>query len=453
MINEKTAKIITEVPGPKSREWDAKRKEYVSGGVGVSFDIYVDEAKDALIKDIDGNVFIDVAAGFGVQNAGHCDDEVVKAIQKQAARYIHPSFQVTPYQEYVELAELIGKITPGSFKKKVMFANSGSEAVENAVKIAKRYTKKSGIVSLEAAFHGRTYMAMGLTSKYKPYKNGMGPFPGDLYKLPSPYCYRCEYGCTYPECGLACAEKFRTLLKAEWCPDAIAAVIAEPVQGEGGFIVPPKDYLKTLSGICKENGILFIADEVQAGFARTGKLFACENFDIAPDLLTLSKSIAAGVPMSAVVGRSEIMDGVQKGEVGGTYGGSPLGCVASMKVIEKMQKQDLSGRAIKIGKHIYDKGLELKEKYDFVGDVRGIGAMVGWEFVTDKKTKEPNENAVISIVDYAYKKGVLLISAGLFHSVIRFLPPLVMTDEQLDYVLKTLDEAAANYAAEHAKTK
>lgn len=446
MINGKTAKIVTEVPGPKSREWDAKRREYVCGGVSVALGIYVDEAKDALIKDIDGNVFIDVAAGFGVQNTGHCDEEVVKAIQKQAARYIHPGFQVTPYTEYVELAEMLSKLTPGSFKKKVMFANSGSEAVENAVKIAKRYTGKTGIVSLEAAFHGRTYMAMGLTSKYKPYKNGMGPFPGDLYKLPSPYCYRCQFGCTYPECGLACAEKLGTQLKGEWSSDAIAAVIAEPVQGEGGFIVPPKDYLKTLGGICRDNGILFIADEVQAGFARTGRMFACENFDVEPDLMTLSKSIAAGVPMSAVVGRSEVMDGAEKGEVGGTYGGSPLGCVASMKVIEKIQKQDISGKAVKIGKRIYDKGLELKEKYDFVGDVRGIGAMVGWEFVKDKKSKEPDEIAVERIIGYAFQKGVLLISAGLFHNVIRFLPPLVMTDSQLDYVLEVLGEAAADYA-------
>lgn len=446
MINEKTAKIITEVPGPISKEWDAKRCEFVSGGVGVSFGIYVDEAKDALIKDMDGNVFIDVAAAFGVQNTGHCDDEVVSAIQKQAERYIHPSFQVTPYAEYVALAEKLTEITPGSFKKKVMLANSGSEAVENAVKIAKRYTKKSGIVSLEAAFHGRTYMAMGLTSKYKPYKNGMGPFPGDLYKIPSPYCYRCEYGSTYPECGLACAEKFRTMLKAEWSADAIAAVIAEPQQGEGGFIAPPKDYFKALHSICKENDILLIADEVQSGFARTGKMFACENFGLEPDIITLSKSIAAGVPMSAVVGRAEIMDAAQKGEIGGTYGGSPLACVASMKVIEKIQKQNLTARAEIIGKRIFDKGEELKEKYDFVGDVRGMGAMIGWEFVTDKKSKAPNEYAVNSIIDYAFKKGVLLISAGIYHSVIRFLPPLVITDEQLDFVLATLDDAIANYA-------
>lgn len=446
MISEKTAKIVTEVPGPKSKAMDEKRKEYVSPGVGVSFGIYVDEAKDALIKDIDGNVFIDVAAAFGVQNSGHCDDEVVAAIQKQAARYIHPSFQVTPYSEYVELAEMLAKLTPGKFKKKVMFANSGSEAVENAVKIAKRYTGKPGIVSLEAAFHGRTYMAMGLTSKYKPYKNGMGPFPADLYKMPSAYCYRCEYGCSYPECGLACAEKFRTLLKAEWSADVIAAVIVEPVQGEGGFIVPPKGYLKAIHEICKENNILLIADEVQAGFGRTGKMFACENYDVEPDLMTLSKSIAAGVPMSAVVGRAEVMEGVKKGEIGGTYGGSPLGCVASMKVIEKIQKQDLCGRADLIGKRIYDKGLELKDKYGFIGDVRGVGAMVGWEFVTDKTSKTPNEEAVDFIIAYAMKKGVLLISAGLFHSVIRFLPPLVMTDEQLDVVLEVLEEAVAAYA-------
>lgn len=446
MISEKTVKLVTSVPGPKSLEFDAQRRQYISSGVGIAFGIYVAEAKDALIKDVDGNVFIDMAAGFGVQNAGHCDEEVVKAIQIQAARYIHPSFQVTPYPEYIELAKRLCELTPGKFPKKVMFANSGSEAVENAVKIAKRYTGKQGIVSLEAAFHGRTYMAMGLTSKVKPYKNGMGPFPSELYKMPGPYCYRCEFGSTYPECGLACVEKFRTLLKAEWSADNLAAVIAEPVQGEGGFIVPPKDYFTALSKICQENKILLIIDEVQAGFGRTGRMFASENFDLEPDLMTLSKSIAAGVPLSGVVGRAEVMDGVNKGEIGGTYGGSPLACVASLKVIDKMIEQHLPERAVVIGQKLLDKGFEFKEKFDFVGDVRGIGAMVGYEFVKDPVTKEPNEQAVDYIINYCLQKGVLLISAGLFHSVIRFLPPLVITDEQLAYVLKTLEEAMVDYA-------
>jgi 4-aminobutyrate aminotransferase/(S)-3-amino-2-methylpropionate transaminase len=288
-------------------------------------------------------------------------------------------------------------------------------------------------------------MAMALTSKMKPYKLGMGPFPGETYKIPSPYCYRCPYGCTYPECDLACAEKFRTLLKAEMCPEAIAAVIAEPVQGEGGFIVPPKDYFTVLHAICKENDILLIADEVQAGFSRTGKMFASENFMIEPDLIALSKSIAAGVPLSAVVGRAEVMDGVEKGNIGGTYGGSPLACVASMKVIEKMQKLNLPERANIIGKKILSKGLEFKEKYSSIGDVRGIGAMIGFEFVKDRQTKEPDENAIDYIINYCFQKGILLISAGLFHNVIRFLPPLVITDGQLDYVLNTLDEAIGLY--------
>lgn len=445
MISEKTAKIVTSVPGPKSLELEVWRKQYVSSGVGVAFSIYVEEAKDALIKDIDGNVFIDMAAAFGVQNAGHCDEDVVNAIQKQAARYIHPSFQVTPYPEYIDLAERLCEITPGKFPKKVMFANSGSEAVENAVKIAKRFTGKQGIVSLEAAFHGRTYMAMGLTSKVIPYKNGMGPFPSELYKMPGPYCYRCEFGSSYPECGIACAEKFRTLLKGEWSADNIAAVIAEPVQGEGGFIVPPKDYFDVLRKICQEHNILLIIDEVQAGFGRTGRMFASENFNIEPDLMTMSKSIAAGVPLSGVIGRAEIMDGVRKGEIGGTYGGSPLACVASMKVINKMIEQHLPERANLIGKKLYDKGLEFKAKYNFVGDIRGLGAMVGYEFVKDPLTKEPNEEAVEHIINYCFKEGVLLISAGLFHSVIRFLPPLVITDDQLDYVLKTLEEAMLDY--------
>lgn len=442
MITEKTAKIVTEqVPGPKSQELLTKRLQYVPQGIGSGTQIFVEETKDALIKDVDGNVFLDFAAGIGVQNVGHCDREVVDAIKDQAEKYIHPCFHVVMYEPYVELAEKLVELTPGEHAKKVMFANSGAEAVENAVKIARKYTKKTGIISLECAFHGRTYMAMTLTSKVKPYKNGFGPFSPDTYKIPSPYCYRCPMGSTYPECGLACAEKLRTLLKGELAADMIAAVIAEPVQGEGGFIVPPKDYLPTLQEICQENGIVFIVDEVQAGFGRTGKMFASEHFGIQPDLMTLSKSIAAGVPLSGVVGKAEIMDAPGPGEIGGTYGGSPLACAASLKVIEKIQKENLAEQANKIGEIIKSRLSQMQEKYPIIGNIRGLGAMVAVEFVKDQTTKEPYPEIVKKAIADCYQKGFIFLSAGIFSNLIRFLPPLVMTEEQVHAGMDALDKA------------
>jgi len=442
MITEQTAKIVTQqVPGPKSKELLEKRQKYVAKGIGSSTEVFVEEAQGALIKDIDGNVFLDFAAGIGVQNVGHCDKEVVEAIQKQSEKYIHPCFHVAMYEPYVALAEKLAQLTPGEAEKKVMLANSGAEAVENAIKISRKYTKKTGVISLECAFHGRTYMAMTLTSKVKPYKNGFGPFSPDTYKIPSPYCYRCPMGSSYPECGIACAEKLRTLLKGELSADMIAAVIAEPIQGEGGFIVPPKEYLPTLQSICNENGIVFIVDEVQAGFARTGKMFASEHFNIQPDLMTLSKSIAAGVPLSAVVGKAEIMDAPGPGEIGGTYGGSPLACVASLKVMEKIDQENLAEQALKIGQIIKSRLGQMQEKYPVIGDIRGLGAMVAVEFVKDPASKEPYPEIVKKIIADCYQKGFIMISAGIFSNLIRFLPPLVMTEKQVHDGMDALEEA------------
>lgn len=441
MIDAKLPQIITELPGEKSRELLAQKSKYVTDSISVACDVFVQETKDAMIMDVDGNIFLDVAAAIGVQNTGHCDENVIAAVKEQLDAYIHPCFQVLPYQPYIDLAKSLTSIAPIWGSVKAFFANSGAEAVENAVKFARKYAKKQGIVSLETAFHGRTYMAMGLTSKVKPYKNGLGPFPGETYKIPSPYCYRCPMNCKYPECGLACVERFDTLLKTELSGDNIAAVIAEPVQGEGGFIVPPKDYFKALVEVCRKHDILFIADEIQSGFARTGKIFAIENFNVEPDIMTLSKSIAAGLPLSAVVGKAEIMDAPGKGEVGGTYGGSPIACVAALKVIEKIASEDLCERAIKLGRLMGYRFSQMKEKYEVIGDVRGLGAMVGVEFVTDKASKEPNKSLVAKIIKYCYQKGVILLSAGIYGNVIRMLPPLVMSDEQMSFVLDTIEEA------------
>lgn len=441
MIEELNAKIVTSIPGPKSLELTKKREKYVAKGVSCSAPIFVDEAKGALIKDIDGNVFVDFAGAIGVQNVGHADDGVVEAIKAQLDKFIHPSFHVNMYESYVALAEKLTEIAPGNTPKKAMFANSGAEAVENAIKIARAYTKKDGVISLQGSFHGRTNMTMSITSKYKPYKNGFGPFATETYKTEAAYCYRCPVGCKYPECGIACGEKLKTMLKTVISKDMIACLIAEPVQGEGGFVIPPKEYFKMLRDICTENDIIFIVDEVQAGFARTGKIFAHEHFDVEADIITMSKSIANGVPLSAVVGKSDIMDAACVGGIGGTYGGSPLGCVAALKVIEKIEKEDLCGTANEVGDYIIGRLNEFKEKYDVVGDVRGLGAMIGLEFVKDRATKEPYAELVKKITTYCFKHGVIFLNAGLFGNVVRFLPPLVITKDQLAYGLDVLEAA------------
>lgn len=438
-MEETNAKIVTPVPGPKSKELVKKREKYVAKGVGTSYPIFAAEAKGALVKDVDGNVFVDFAGGIGVQNIGHRDDGVVEAVKEQLDKYIHACFHVNMYEPYVDLAEKLTEVTPGNYPKKAMFVNSGAEAVENAIKIARAYTGKSGIISMQGSFHGRTNMTMSITSKYKPYKNGFGPFACETYKTDYAYCYRCPLGKKYPGCGIACAEKLRTMLKTVVSPDMIACLIAEPVQGEGGFVVPPKKYFQELQKICNENNIVFIVDEVQAGFARTGKLFAHEYHKVDADLITMSKSIANGMPIAAVVGKSEIMDAACVGGIGGTYGGNPLSCVAALKVIEKIQKDNLNEKSVELGKAITARLNDMKEKYDVIGDVRGLGSMIGLEFVKDRDTKEPNSELVSKILDYCFKHGVMFLNAGLFGNVIRFLPPIVMTDEQLKYGLDTLE--------------
>lgn len=445
MIDEKMAAIVTpDLPGPGSRAILTRRQQAVARGVSNSTGIFVAEAQGALVKDVDGNVFLDFAAGIGVQNVGHNDPEIIQAIKAQADKYIHPCFHVEMYEPYVALAEKLGQLTPGNFLKKAMFANSGAEAVENAVKISRKYTGKINILALESAFHGRTYMTMTLTGKVKPYKNGFGPFCPEVAKIPSAYCYRCPVGSGYPQCGLACVEKFKALLKSELAADQIAALIAEPVQGEGGFIVPPPEYLPALQSVCRENQIVFVVDEVQTGFARTGKVFASEHYGVEPDLMTLSKSLAAGVPISAVVGRAEIMDAPNPGEIGGTFGGNPLGCAAGLQVIAKILREDLPGRAARIGQIIQSRLEQMKEKYAGIGDVRGLGAMAAVEFVKDRKTKEPDAAMVKEVIGHALRKGVILIGAGIFSNVIRLLPPLVMTEEQVNYGMHVLDEAIAS---------
>jgi len=441
MIEETNVKLITAIPGPKSKQIVEERKKYVATGVSMSTDVAIAEAKGALVKDVDGNVFLDFAAGIGVQNVGHCDDGVIAAIKDQLDKYIHPCFHVATYEPYVALAKKLTEITVGSYEKKVMLANSGAEALENAIKVAKTYTKKTGILSATGSFHGRTNMTMSITSKYKPYKNGFGPFAPETYKFDYPYTYRNGGTMSDVEFGKACAEKLRLMLKTTISPDMIACLIVEPLQGEGGFVAPPKEYMQELQKICNENNIVFVVDEVQAGFGRTGKMFAHEHYGIEPDIITMSKSIAAGVPLSAVVGKKEIMDSACIGGIGGTYGGSPLACVAALKVIEKIEKEDLCDKSLKLGAYITGRLNEMKEKYNVIGDVRGLGSMIGVELVTDRTTKEPAADLVKAVIKKCYEKGVILINAGLLGNVIRFLPPLVMTEEQVKYGMDSLEEA------------
>ncbi|AKL95066.1 4-aminobutyrate aminotransferase GabT [Clostridium aceticum] len=434
-------KVITKtIPGNKSLEWIQKRQQYVPKGVGNITPVVAKTAKGALIEDLDGNVFLDFAAGIGMQNIGHGHGAVIEAIQEQTENLLHPCFHVTMYEGYIKLAEKLAKKAPGTGEKKAMLANSGAEAVENAIKIARKYTGKTGVISLECAFHGRTYMAMTLTSKVNPYKNGFGPYVPETYKIPSAYCYRCPYG-GRENCKMGCLERVKNLLKGELSPDNIAALIVEPIQGEGGFILQPPAFLKGLEKICKENNIVFIVDEIQSGFARTGTLFASEGCGLDPDLMTLSKSLGAGIPISAVVGKDEIMDAPGAGEIGGTYGGSPLGCQAALEVLKVIETENMLAKAQRIGKQLEKRLQSMKKDFEVIGDVRGVGAMYAIEFVKSRETKEPYPEIVKKITDYALQKGVIFISAGIYSNVLRFLPPLVMTEEQVEDGMDVLEKA------------
>ncbi|MCY9693223.1 4-aminobutyrate--2-oxoglutarate transaminase [Paenibacillus alginolyticus] len=429
-LTRKFVSVSSEFPGVRTRELLEKRKTYVPNGIGNNTPIFVQRAEGALIYDPDGNVFLDFAGAIGTLNVGHCPPEVVEAVQMQAGKYIHTCFHVAMYEPYVTLAEKLSQITPGQFPKKTMFLNSGAEAVENAVKIARKYTGKSGIVSFTRGFHGRTLLGMSLTSKVKPYKYKMGPFAPSIYKAQYPYPLYRPDGMSEKEYASYCVRQFEDFLLTEAAPEELAAVIMEPVQGEGGFIVPPIAFVKGIYDICKKNGILFIADEIQTGFGRTGTMFASEHFDIEPDLITMSKSIAAGMPISAVTGRAEVMDAPSPGEIGGTYGGSPLGCAAALAVIEKIEREQLVERSRQIGQTIHRYFIGLQQRVPLVAEVRGLGAMFAVEFI-DPETKQPAKEFVAALQKECYEAGVILLTAGMYGNVIRFLTPLVITDEQL----------------------
>ena len=422
-----------------NQELMALRQKHVPPGPFNITPIFVKKAKGAIIEDVEGKHYIDFAGGIGVENVGHCAEQVVSAIKEQAEQFIHTCFHVAMYEPYIELARRMNEITPGDFAKKTMFVNSGAEAVENGVKIARYATKRPAIIAFQNAFHGRTYMAMTLTSQVKPYKWGFGPFCPEVYRMPFAYCYRCPFGLRYPVCGISCADYLEEFFTGNVAADAVAALIVEPVQGEGGFIVPPAEYLKRIKAICENHGILFIMDEIQSGMGRTGKLFACEHFDVTPDIILTGKSLGAGLPIAAVTGKAEIMDAPHVGGLGGTYGGNPVSCKAGLAVLDLLN-DDMLEMAVQLGDKVRGRFVNLQEKYEIIGDVRGLGPMIGMELVKDRASKEPAGDEAAELVKRCYEKGLIVIRCGPYHNVIRILMPFVITDDQLEEGFAILED-------------
>ncbi len=441
-----TIQLRTPVPGPKSQEWMRRRHAAVARGVSHATSIFAARAEGAVVEDVDGNRFLDFAGGIGVVNAGHRAPRVVAAIREQVDAFLHTCFSVAPYAKYIELSEKLNSLVPGNFPKKTILVNSGAEAIENAVKIARCYTHRPAIICFEDAFHGRTMLTMSLTSKTHPYKAGFEPFATDIYRIPYAYCYRCSYSLQYPSCNVFCAQHLEDTFKRVVAAEAVAAVVVEPVLGEGGFVAPPSDFFKIIQDICRRHKILFIADEVQSGFGRTGAMFASERYGITPDILISAKSIAGGLPLAAVTGRAEIMDAPGVGGLGGTYGGNPLACAAALAVLETIEKEGLLARAEKLGNRFDARARDWKRKHPLIGDVRGLGAMRAIELVRSPDKREPAKEETEQVLRYCHEHGLILISAGSYGNVVRVLMPLVITDEQFEEGLDVLEGALASVA-------
>lgn len=447
MLREELPKIITEkVPGPKSQALIDRRHAAIPDAIGCAYPVAIKRGEGAMVEDLDGNIFLDWVGGVGVLNVGYSQPSMIAAVKEQADRFFHGMFNIVTHEGYVALAEKLNEIVPvKGEKKRTFFANSGAEADENAVKIARGYTKRPNIIVFSGAFHGRTELTMTMTSK-KAYAKYMGPLSHGVFRAKFPYLYRKPEGMpddvaidyyvssiyeVFEECGAA---------------DTIAAIVVEPLQGEGGFIPAPIEWVKAVRKICDENGILLIADEVQAGFCRTGRMFASEYWKeagCAPDILATAKSIAGGMPLSAIVAREEIMQAVPAGTIGGTYCGNAVSCASALKAIEIMEKEKLADRAMEIGKKVMARYEEMKKKYSVIGDVRGLGAMIGLEFVKDQESREPNAEIVKNLIQECAKNGLIVENAGIYGNVIRFLAPLVITDAQLDAGLDIMEDAIA----------
>lgn len=453
MLKNDLPKIISEsLPGPKAKKIIERRKEAVPSAIKCVYPVVIERGEGAVIEDVDGNKFLDWIGGVGVLNVGFGHPEIIEEVKKQSEKYFHGMFNIVTHEGYVKLAEKLNEIVPvKGDKKKTYFANSGAEADENAIKVAKAFTKRPNIICFSGAFHGRTNLTMAMTSK-KAYAKGLGPFPEGVYRAEFPYLYRKPKGMSDNE---AIEYYINSIYKVfEECSSAeyIAAIVVEPVQGEGGFIPAPIEWVKAVRKICDDSGILLIADEVQSGFCRTGRMFASEYWKeegVMPDILATAKSIGAGLPLSAIVAREEIMESVLGGTIGGTYCGNPLACAAAIKTIEIMERDNFAKRSLEIGEKVQKRYREWMEKYDVIGDVRGLGGMIGMEFVTDKESKNPNTAIVSEIIEEAVQNGLMLENSGTCGQVIRFLAPLVMTDEQLEEGLKIFERAIEKFSSKN----
>jgi 4-aminobutyrate aminotransferase / (S)-3-amino-2-methylpropionate transaminase / 5-aminovalerate transaminase len=437
-------KLVTEVPGPRSREWFERRAAAVPNGVANVHPIVTARASGAIVEDVDGNRLIDLATGIAVLNVGHTAPEIVAAAQRQLELDTHSCFHVTANEPYIELAERLNALAPGDHAKKTMFANSGAEGVENAVKIARKHTGRTGIVVFDHAFHGRTLMAMSLTAKVMPYKQGMGPFAPEVYRLPLAYPYRCPTGGTPETCAGSCLAYAIDEMHKHIGEENIAAILIEPIQGEGGFVVPAPGFISGLAAFAADHGIVFIADEVQSGMGRAGRWFAIEDEGVVPDIVVSAKSLGGGLPISAITGRTEIMDSVHVGGLGGTYGGNPVAAAAALAVLDKIEDDGLLPRSRAIGDRIADRFATMQERSTAVGDTRGRGAMRAIELVADPDTKEPlGADAMNAIARGALERGVIVLTAGTYNNVVRLLPPLTIDEGLLDDGLDQLEEALA----------
>ena len=434
----------TESPGPRSREWFARRDAAVPRGVANLHPIVTARAAGAIVEDVDGNRLIDFATGISVLNVGHSSPEVVAAAQRQLELDTHTCFHVTANEPYIELAERLNALTPGDHEKKTMFANSGAEAVENAVKIARKHTGRPAIVAFDHAFHGRTLMGMSLTAKVMPYKQGMGPFAPEVYRLPFAYPYRCPTGGTAETCAASCLAYAVDEMHKHIGEENIAAIVLEPIQGEGGFVVPAPGFVEGLAEFAAANGIVFVADEIQSGMGRAGRWYAIEDEDVVPDVVLSAKSLGGGLPISAITGRAEIMDAVHVGGLGGTYGGNPVAAAAALAVLDKIEAEGLLERSRVVGEAIGSRFREMQSRHAAVGDARGRGAMRAIELVADRTSKEPlGADAMAAIARGALERGVIVLTAGTYGNVLRLLPPITIDDGLLEEGLDLLDEALA----------
>ncbi|MCI3933397.1 4-aminobutyrate--2-oxoglutarate transaminase [Streptomyces sp. AN091965] len=434
-------RVVTAIPGPKSQELQARRTAVVAGGVGSVLPVFTARAGGGIIEDVDGNRLIDFGSGIAVTSVGASAEAVVRRASAQLADFTHTCFMVTPYEGYVAVAEALAELTPGDHAKKSALFNSGAEAVENAVKIARAYTKRQAVVVFDHGYHGRTNLTMALTAKNMPYKHGFGPFAPEVYRVPVAYGYRWPTGAE--NAGPEAAKQAIDMINKQVGADNVAAIIIEPVLGEGGFIEPAKGFLPEIVKFAGDNGIVFVADEIQSGFCRTGQWFACEDEGIVPDLITTAKGIAGGLPLAAVTGRAEIMDAAHAGGLGGTYGGNPVACAGALGAIETMKELDLNAKAKEIESVMKARLSAMAEKFDIIGDIRGRGAMIAIELVKDRATKEPNPEATGALAKACHAEGLLVLTCGTYGNVLRFLPPLVIGEDLLNEGLDIIEAAFA----------